>query len=246
MSEFLKCKCPHCGQTIEFDSAESGRSCDCPNCNGAFQLPLATAQLVSATPPVVPQPQYVVVATPPRKTHGVFYYVFWGVVSLIATVFILWVIMAILGVGLLSALSGASTKAQRIVEREKAKVNQDKRNYITNFLTLYDFGAKYRESAFDGKVPGVEFKLKNTGDRTLNEVEVGVYFKDRFGKTICEKKYHPVLVTSFGIGNNEPLKPGYIWQDREHFYSAKEVPSEWREGSAEAVITDIEFADSKK
>ena len=92
-------------------------------------------------------------------------------------------------------------------------------------------------------MPGVDFKLKNGGDRSLNEVEVTVYFQGSGGAIIAEESYHPVLVSTYSFGNNKPLKPNYIWQmERGKFYKADSVPTEWKEGAASATITDIEFA----
>ncbi|MBM4031799.1 MAG: hypothetical protein FJ291_08455 [Planctomycetes bacterium] len=93
-------------------------------------------------------------------------------------------------------------------------------------------------------MPGVEFKLRNRGNRTLKHVEVTVYFMDAAGKVISEEDYHPVLVSesSFVMERGKPLKPNYIWQmERGKFYQAKNVPDEWSEGSAVAEITDIEI-----
>ena len=97
-------------------------------------------------------------------------------------------------------------------------------------------------------MPGVEFKLKNKGDRTLRKVEVTVYFKDHSGAIIAEEDYNPVLVTKYSFGgDNKPLKPNYIWQlERGKFLQAKSVPSEWAKGKAEARITDIDFLDDSE
>ena len=121
----------------------------------------------------------------------------------------------------------------------------EKQAYM-GYLDLYDFQAKFYTSIMEERVPGVEFKLRNRGDRTLKMVEATVYFKDVQGKVISEQVYHPVLVSSsfFSIEPGNPLKPKYIWQiERGKFYQAKNVPSEWQEGSAVAKITDIEFAE---
>lgn len=96
-----------------------------------------------------------------------------------------------------------------------------------------------------GRVPGVKFKLQNLGSRTLKRVEVTIWFKDGRGTTIGEEKFCPVLVTEFG--ENNPLKPNYIWEmERDKFYPAKTIPSEWKEGHVEARITNIEFEDSEE
>lgn len=126
----------------------------------------------------------------------------------------------------------------------KAKKQAAKAQYIQQHLKLYDFHTKYMTSMLDGKVPGVTFKIKNEGNRTLNQVDVTVYFKNANGETISEASYTPVLVSEYSFGDdNKPLKAGYIWQmESGHFYSAKSVPSEWKSGSAIAKITDIKFA----
>jgi hypothetical protein len=119
--------------------------------------------------------------------------------------------------------------------------------YIHDHLELYAFEAKYMQSVLDGRIPGVTFKLRNKRDRTLDRVKVVVLFKDRAGAVIAEKEFLPVLVTEFGRGDdNTPLRPGYIWQmERGRFYGAKAIPTEWKEGAAEARVTEIRFAKEK-
>lgn len=115
--------------------------------------------------------------------------------------------------------------------------------YIRDHLKVYSLDARYFDSLLDGRVPGVDFKIKNDGNRTLNEVKVKVVFYDDQDKPIGEEEYYPVLVTSSSLGDNTPLRPNYIWQQESgQFYSAKSVPSEWKAGKVSASITDIEFA----
>ena len=130
-------------------------------------------------------------------------------------------------------------------DAEKQKKDALKRAYISQQLELYDVTVEYMDSLIDGKVPGVLFKLRNKGKKTLDQVEVTVYFKDATGAVIAEEDFHPVLVSEYSYsGDNKPLKPGYVWQmESGKFYSAKSVPSEWEEGSIDAAITDIEFAE---
>jgi len=127
-----------------------------------------------------------------------------------------------------------------------AKKQAESEAYIPK-VELYQLQGRYYNSVLDGRLPGVEFKLKNTGDRTLNEVEVCVYFHDASGTILAEKIYHPVLVISSEYSysrNNSPLKPGYIWQHESgKFYSAKHVPSEWKPGAVTAKVTYIKFAE---
>lgn len=113
--------------------------------------------------------------------------------------------------------------------------------YIHNLLQVYDFKAQYFESWLDGKVPGVTFKIKNKGNRTLSEVDVTVYFKDAEGNNIAEETYYPVSDVSFDY---KELKPNYTFQlESDRFYIAESVPEEWKSGNAEIKITQIEFKD---
>lgn len=107
-------------------------------------------------------------------------------------------------------------------------------------VELYDFKAKYFQAVLDGRTPGVEFKLKNKGERSLKRVTVVVYFQDKNGATIGEQEFYPVNVSPFTEGS--ALKPGYIWQpERGKFLAAKKIPKEWVEGAAFASITSVQF-----
>ncbi len=142
-------------------------------------------------------------------------------------------------------LDGELVEAKEGITETKKEIKsfEERQTYLRN-VELYDLRAKYYKT-YLGEVPGVEFKLKNEGNRTLKEVEVTVYFKDATGTIIAEEVYHPVLVTEYSLsGNGKPLKPNYIWQmERGHFYEAESVPTEWKEGDVSAKITDIEFTD---
>jgi len=54
MSDFLKCDCPHCGQSIEFPSEGTGQSVPCPTCEKTFVL--ATANPSTSLGPIVIPP----------------------------------------------------------------------------------------------------------------------------------------------------------------------------------------------
>jgi hypothetical protein len=114
--------------------------------------------------------------------------------------------------------------------------------YIQQNLRLYDLKSKYYDSMLDGRVAGVDFKIQNNGNRTLNKVTVRVVFYDAKGNPISEEEYNPVIVSDLSMDESGPLRPHYIWQqESDKFYEAKNVPSEWAEGKATATITDIEF-----
>lgn len=86
---------------------------------------------------------------------------------------------------------------------------------------------------------GIFGEVKNTGNRTLKEVEITVYCLDQNGNPVYEEKFYPVLVTKYSFGDNSPLKPHYA----EKFgYKLDDAPSEWS-GQVEVNITNIEFSD---
>ncbi len=137
--------------------------------------------------------------------------------------------------------SSAQIEGQK--QAQETEAVKEKAAYIHDHVVLYDVETRYMDSILDGKVPGVLFKLRNNGDRQLDMVKVTVYFKDATGAVIFEENFTPVLVSDFSIGDSKPLKPGYVWQmESGKFYSAKSVPSEWKEGSVDAKVTDIRFA----
>lgn len=142
-------------------------------------------------------------------------------------------------------MMGPAVDSSSAAPGDDGKPSPEEAAYIRDHLQLYDLRAKYYESLLDGRVPGVEFKIKNNGNRTLNRVKVRVVFQDKDGKAIAEEEYNPVWVIEGGYSadDRKPLRPNYIWQDEpDKFYAAKSVPSEWQEGKATATITDIEFA----
>ena len=126
---------------------------------------------------------------------------------------------------------------------EAVREKQEEQEYISK-IRLYDFVAKFYSRWSDEKVPGIEFKLQNNGDRTLSRIVVTVYFQDSDGKTIYEEKWHPVSSSSWT--SSSVLRPGYIWQlERNKFYPVEKLPTEWQPSpeAAYAKITDIEFAE---
>lgn len=117
----------------------------------------------------------------------------------------------------------------------------EKRAYMKDSVEVYDVSASYQDTYIDGRVPGVDFKVRNNGDRALDKVEVTVVFYNAEGNAIAEETYNPVIAG--GYDNEPPLKPNYIWQqERGMFYMAKSVPDEWESGSVTAKVTDIQFS----
>lgn len=122
--------------------------------------------------------------------------------------------------------------------------DREEADYISQHLQVYDLNARYFDSVLDGRVPGVRFKIRNSGNRTLNRVTVRIVFQDAGGNAIAEEEYSPVLVSQYSYGrSNTPLRPNYIWtQEANSFFKADNVPSEWATGKATATITEIDFA----
>jgi len=86
---------------------------------------------------------------------------------------------------------------------------------------------------------GVFGEIKNTGDRTLDEVEITIYCLDKEGIPVFDEDYHPVLVTEFSFGNdNKPLKPNY---SKKFGYKMDDAPSEWA-GDVSVVVSNVEFS----
>ena len=144
------------------------------------------------------------------------------------------------GTDFAAAVAGSDEGAAPRPSREEAA-------YIAGSLEVYDLQAKYHDTYGDGRVPGVTFKVKNNGNRTLNRVAVRVVFQDAAGQAIAEEEFNPVLVSDYSFGTaNTPLRPNYIaQQERGMFWAAKSVPSEWEPGRATATVTEIEFAPSE-
>jgi len=80
--------------------------------------------------------------------------------------------------------------------------------------------------------------IRNLGNRTLNKVEIIIYFLDKDGMPIFEETYSPVWVSEYSFGtSNKPLKPNY---SRRFGYRIDDVPSDWAK-KIRAEITDIRF-----
>lgn len=122
------------------------------------------------------------------------------------------------------SVSGKEYEATGKTENKQAYINKvEIRNLKVSKSIIGDYG--------------VFGEIKNLGDRTLREVEITIYFLDKDDKPIFEETYHPVLVTRFSLGDNEPLKPNY---STKFGYSPDNVPSDWAK-KVRAKITNIEF-----
>ena len=116
---------------------------------------------------------------------------------------------------------------------DRAKQNREKQAYADKIKIM---NLKVAKAVFGDL--GVFGEIKNTGNRTLTEVEITIYYLDDYGNTIYEDTFHPILISRWS-SDNKPLKPNYT----EKFgYGADDVPSEWSK-KIKVYITNIEFED---
>lgn len=139
--------------------------------------------------------------------------------------------------------SGVDAAKIGIEETTKAMEEfTEKMNYMDK-VEITEFVAKRIDTYSKKNVPAVRVSLKNKGDRSLDEVKVVVYFKDRNDDVIFEEDYYPVLVTKYSFrGDNKPLKPGYVKEmENGVYYTLDSALSDWQEGKATAKVVDLEF-----
>jgi hypothetical protein len=134
--------------------------------------------------------------------------------------------------------------ARRDTAVKKANRILDSAEYVKH-VRLHAFEARYYDTGAKTGTPGVKFKIRNDGRKTLNEIEVTVYFKDKDGNTIAAIAYKPVTRnTDSPIVNHQPLEQGALWQlEKGTFLPAWSVPPHWVERAAVARITGLEIAD---
>ncbi|MBU6955620.1 DUF6694 family lipoprotein [Hahella sp. HN01] len=144
----------------------------------------------------------------------------------------------------LSELPSGREEAQEGIERTTQAMRDfaEKADYMSK-VEITEFFARRIDTYSDKGVPAVRISLKNTGNRSLDKVEVVVYFQDKSGNTIYEKDFLPVLVSRYSFsGDNKPLKPGYIQEmEKGKYYTIDSALSEWEEGKATIKVTDIKF-----
>lgn len=139
--------------------------------------------------------------------------------------------------GTSAALAEGVKKASEASSAQKATIEAEQKAYIASHLVVENIEAKRREMLIDGKVPTVGFTVKNTGAKTVTRLKVICYFLDASGKRIAEESFIPV--SAYG---SKPLKPGYTWKQEENrHFTAKSVPSDWKEGAVQVEISEIDF-----
>jgi hypothetical protein len=96
----LRFECPRCGQHLSATLAQIGFTAPCPNCDSAVTVPDASTLPAPLPPPLSipcqttpstrPAPSFAR-SSPRTPRHGIFYYVFWGTISLFVTLAVVFV-----------------------------------------------------------------------------------------------------------------------------------------------------------
>jgi hypothetical protein len=120
-----------------------------------------------------------------------------------------------------------------------AKLTNKKKSYMANLELKNLTVGKGKKFLFGSPNPGLFATLTNKGNRTLNEVEITVYFYNGKGAIVSEKKLFPVSVSKYRAGrDNDPLKPK---KAKKVGYLVKEfAPPSWA-GKVQMRVTDIKF-----
>jgi hypothetical protein len=138
------------------------------------------------------------------------------------------------------ALSNSSEMGPPSVATPTESAPSSQQDETKTYLSSVDLLEIHVGDSTTGK--GVFGEVKNSGDRTLSQVEITIYYLGSDGKPVFEKTYHPVLVTSLSFGEDKiPLKPGY---SKKFGVRLDDAPSEWR-GEVEVKVTDVKFAEAE-
>ncbi len=144
------------------------------------------------------------------------------------------------------AKSGAVNKSRKEKEKKDekkpvqvAKLDNKKNAYMATLELKGLTVGKGKRFLFSSPNPGLFATLTNTGNKTLSEVEVTVYFYNGKGAIVSEKKLYPVSVSKYRPGrDNDPLNPK---KSKKVGYLVKEfAPPSWA-GKVQMRVTDIVF-----
>jgi hypothetical protein len=120
-----------------------------------------------------------------------------------------------------------------------AKLSNEKKAYMANLELKNLTVGKGKKYLFGSPNPGLFATLTNKGNKTLNEVEITVYFYNGKGAIVSEKKLYPVSVSKYRPGrDNDPLKSQ---KAKKVGYLVKEfAPTSWA-GKVQMRVTGIIF-----
>jgi len=144
------------------------------------------------------------------------------------------------------AKAGATNERRKEKEKKEvkkpvqvAKLDNKKKAYMATLELKGLTVGKGKKFLFGSPNPGLFATLTNVGDKTLNEVEVTVFFYNGKGAIVSEKKLYPISVSKYRPGrDNDPLNPK---KAKKIGYLVKEfAPPSWA-GKVQMRVTNIVF-----
>ena len=134
---------------------------------------------------------------------------------------------------------GKAVKTNKKKPAQVSKFTSAKKSYMANLQIRNLAVGKGKKFIFGSSNPGLFATLLNKGNRALNEVEITIYFYNKKGAIVSEKKLYPVSVSKYRAGrDNDPLGPQ---KAKKIGYLVKEfAPSSWA-GKVQMRVTDIVF-----
>lgn len=124
---------------------------------------------------------------------------------------------------------------------QEAKLANIKKAYMANLKLRNLSVGKGEKYLFGSPNPGIFATLLNKGNRTLNELEITIYFYNRQGAIISEKKLYPVSVSKYRPGrDNDPLGPNGV--KKVGYLVKKFAPASWA-GKVQMRVTHIVLKD---
>ncbi|MCZ6541253.1 MAG: DUF2939 domain-containing protein [Nitrospinae bacterium] len=154
-----------------------------------------------------------------------------------------------------STLKQARNQARAEKRKKKIKKAEDDKKQQVQVAKLVNINKAYmanlelrnlsvgkgKKYLFGSPNPGVFATLSNKGNRTLNELEITIYFYNRQGAIVSEKKLYPVSVSKYRRGrDNDPLRPNGV--KKVGYLVKKFAPASWA-GKVQMRVTHIVLKD---
>lgn len=126
----------------------------------------------------------------------------------------------------------------------EAKASYETKQAYFSKIEINNFKAERINTYTAKNVPAIRFDIKNVGEKTVNLIELTVYFQNKEGKTIFENKYYPVNTESYSSNVRQALKSGYVREmPRNQYYTLENTLSDWDVKNTCIEVTDLELAE---
>lgn len=104
-------------------------------------------------------------------------------------------------------------------------------DYINNYFVLESASVEKTKDTRD-RMALKNVKVKNNGEKTINNFKITVYFQDEQGKDIAEDY----------VSITETIKPNYSWQlEKNTYYPLDNIPDEASQDRTRIAVTEVEF-----